>query len=163
MSRKSTPVMGMSILLVLILAIAGVAFTQWTGSAGVEGNVSTSGLAVVWDQATLTCSGGSDIGLPVIGDPSLVRITFTDALPQHTDTCFMTLTNVGSIDVVITDIIVDPMGAPVDEFSVTVTDGTPIPLAAGGSHVFSVTYLVGDNAQQFQDYEFTVAFDFEQD
>lgn len=162
MSRKPVPVMGMSILLVLILAIAGVAFTQWTGSVGVEGNVSTSGLAVGWDELTLTCSDGSVIGLDP-ADPSLVRIEFTDAIQGHTDTCYMTLVNDGSIDVSITEITPDPMGAPADEFTVNVTDGTPISLPAGDSHVFSVTYLVGDNAQQFHDYEFTVAFDFVQD
>jgi hypothetical protein len=158
MSRKSTPVMGMSIVLVLMLAVAGVAFTQWTGSAGVKGNVGTAGLNVVWEEDTLVCNNETEIWLI---DPVTVGIQFTDAIQRDQDTCYMTLQNAGSLDVSITDITVVP--EPDDEFSVTVTDGTPIALPAGISHVFSVTYEVGDNAQQFHDYEFTVTFEFEQD
>lgn len=161
MSRKSTPVIGMSIFLVLLLAVVGVAYTQWTGSLEVQGSVGTTGLNVAWDDpAMLFCNDGTQL---TILDETTVRLEFTDAILGHTDTCSLAFVNNGSLDVVVTDIIVDTFGVPANEFEVHYTNSVPpFDLLSGQSQAIDVTYTVGPDAQQFATYEFLVTTAFEQ-
>jgi hypothetical protein len=155
MSRKSTPVMGMSIVLVLMLAIAGVAFTQWTGSVWVNGAATTSGVKLEWkDTSYLGCDFTDVTFVP----PDKVILERNDAVQGDTDTCSFTYVNNGTIPVTITDI--NLTGVIPGELDVSYIDGIgsvldPCP-ALSCEKIIQVTYEVGPNAQPFTTYDFSV-------
>jgi hypothetical protein len=155
MSHKSTPVIGMSIILVLILAVAGVAFTNWNGSILVNGAATTSGVKVEWD--TTAYLGCADTIVTFVS-PTEIQLTRADAVQGDTDTCSFTYANNGTFPVTITAINV--AGAIPGELDVTYTDGVgsvmdPCP-ALSCQKTLQLTYTVGPNAQPFTTYNFSV-------
>ena len=155
MSRKSTPVMGMSILLVLILAIAGVAFTQWTGSVLVDGSATTLGVKVWWNENESMGCPATDVSFI---SPTEVQLTRADAVQGDTDTCSFVYENIGTIPVVVKEIKKD--GEIPGQLELDYVDGVgsvmnPCP-ALDCKKTIQFTYTIGDDALPFHTYNFSL-------
>ena len=151
MARKSTPVMGMSIVLILVLALAGLAFTQWTGSIFVTGSATTAGVDLGWDDSSYLGCTETDV---TFVSPTEVHLSRPDAVQGDTDTCMFTYMNNGTIPVKIANII--KTGDVPGEFSVGFTDGIDSVLNPGDSKIIEVNYLVEAGAQPNTTYDFSV-------
>lgn len=150
MSRKSTPVMGMSIVLILVLALAGLAFTQWTGSIFVTGSASTASVDLGWDGSVLGCTE-TDV---TFVSPTEVHLSRPDAVQGDTDICMFTYMNNGTIPVMIVEIIEN--GDVPGEFSLDYTDGVGTVLNPGENKIIEVNYLVEAGAQPDTTYDFSL-------
>jgi hypothetical protein len=105
-----------TVVTVMMLAAASVAYAHWTATLDVHGHVETGGLQIGWTGAI--CSEfhdwpwppeefGEFDGLDIastsveIPDPSLLQITVENGYPSYSVDCEIELTNFGSIPVVI--------------------------------------------------------------
>lgn len=142
--------MGMSIVLIIVLALAGLAFTQWTGSVFVTGAATTAGVSLEWDGTFMGCM---DTVVTFVS-PTEVHLERPDAVQGDTDTCVFTYVNSGTVAAEIVDIIV--IGEVPGEFSINVTDGIGSVLMPGDSKIIEVEYLVEPGALPFTPYDFSV-------
>ncbi|HZD57390.1 MAG TPA: hypothetical protein VE136_11735 [Anaerolineales bacterium] len=170
MSRKPVPVLFMSVMLVFVLASAGVAYGLWTQTLQILGAVTTDGLNVEW-----VITSGEPICSLDPTDPTTVHVTIEDAVPGTVQTCNFRIVNSGNIPVTITSETVseDPPGswllADGSAYIPTAppnTNGGPIyvsyvnnqgsVLNPGDQVATSLDIAVEDTAQQNTTYNFKV-------
>ena len=162
--RKSTLT---ALILVLVLAITGVAYAAWTANVTINGTVNTGTFKLEFgDNPSSNDSGTSnDPGYSAnVAQTEVTReadnlsltVTVNNAYPGYHATITYTLKNAGSVPLKVTS--VQKSGEVTDELIIDDTDaGLNEVIAAGaasGSH--SITFTCGPNINQSSQYQFTV-------
>lgn len=172
MSQKRNPVVGISIILVLLLAVVGVAYTAWSQTLVLDTNVGTTGLDLSWiviDDWMGACE------LDAM-DPTIVHVTLDNAQIGDELHCTFRIRNDSPFEVVIVDEFIDPpipqasgsnycAGAPAygsGELYVNFLNGVGTTIAPAGELSVAYDICVEDEAQQNTDYSFDFNVVFEQ-
>jgi hypothetical protein len=171
MSRKPVPVLFMSVMLVFVLASAGVAYGLWSQTLQIFGAVTTDQLDVQWE-----IQPGSDAAC-TIPDPSNTRVdvTLNNAVPSDEIHCYLKLVNKGDLPVTIVSDSVTPIPPPIWDFAdgsdycpgappntnhgplyIDYVNGVGLTLAPGDETATSITVCVEDYAAQNTTYNFEV-------
>ncbi|HEX6304550.1 MAG TPA: hypothetical protein VFZ76_10200 [Anaerolineales bacterium] len=172
MSQKSNTVVRISIILVLLLAVVGVAYTQWTQTLVLDTNVTTTGLDLSW--IIIDDDGGACT--PDMADPTVVHVTLDDAQISDSVHCTFRIRNDSPFEVVIVDEFIDPpipqasgsnycAGAPAyagGELYVNFLNGVGTTISPASELSVAYDICVEDEAQQNTNYSFDFNVVFEQ-
>ena len=168
MSRNPKHVVVISTILVLILAVVGVAFTAWEQLLVAHVAMNTTGLDVIWFDTDAT-----DVCI-VDTDETVVNVSLPDQVIGEWYRCHLNIANNGTLDVDIKSELVNQLGgtwaiatgsnyfpgAPAytgGEIYINFLNGTGTLIPAGGALAVELQIAVEDEAQQNTDY----SFDFE--
>ncbi|MEJ2348542.1 MAG: hypothetical protein P8Y03_02020 [Anaerolineales bacterium] len=188
MYRKPKHVVVISTILILVLTVIGVAYTNFTGANLILGSVSTADMKLDWD-----ISSGAVCEIDP-ADPSQINVTITGAVPGRYEECGLVLQNNGAVDVQITatdieaeedpatglplwtlangsDYLSDPLDPNFDptvppntndgEVFVEYIDGVGSPIDVGFSEAGLLKVSVEDYASPSTVYKFTVTVSYE--
>lgn len=180
MSQKRNTVVRISIILVLVLAVVGVAYTQWTQTLLLDTEVSTTGLNLFWiveDDGRVDPLDDPKCVLDAL-DSTIVHVTLDDAQIGDQLHCTFRIRNDSPFEVVITDEFIDPPGLPIaagsnycagapaytdGEIYVGFLNGVGTTIAPAGELAVIYDICVEDAAQQNFDYSFDFNVVFAQD
>ena len=147
----SKPVLFMSLVLMVLMTIGGVAYTQWVGQNILNVNVQTGGVDVKW-----TTHPGPDFCDVVITDGGRVAtLEFLDVDPGSYS-CQLQLSNDGNSNITFTSTVSG--GVPL-EVVCDKLDRDNGPIGAGQDVEVWFSYTVYDTAQQFTDYTCSATID----
>jgi hypothetical protein len=147
----SKPVLFMSLVLMVLMTIGGVAYTQWVGQNTVDVTVTTGGVDVKW-----TLHAGPDFcDLDILPGGREATLEFDDVDPG-TYTCQLQLSNDGNSNVTFTSIV---SGGVSGEVVCHVLDPEDGHIDAGQDVELEFSYTVYDAAQQFGTYNCSVTVD----
>jgi hypothetical protein len=146
----SKPVLFMSLVLMVLMTIGGVAYTQWVGQIILDVTVNTGGVDVQW-----TSHPGPGLCDVVISPPDRATLKFDDVDPGFYS-CLLQLTNYGNSNVTFTSIV---SGGVSGEVVCHVLDPEDGHIDAGQDVELEFSYTVYDAAQQFGTYNCSVTVD----
>lgn len=158
MSHKPTPILVMSLMVILVLAVSAVAYGQWTQSLFINADVTTASFGVEWIDA----SAIPGVPLPVCeidpADPTLASFTVDGGAPGDIAMCTYTLENAGDLNVVVID---PPLITPANftdgvELDVAISDGFGATILPGDTLAVTLSVEVLDDAVPDTAYTFTV-------
>lgn len=157
MSHKPAPILIMALMVILVLAVSGVAYGLWTQSLFINGEVSTAAFLVEWIDASAIQGDPLPECLIDPADPTMASFTVSGGAPGDIAECTYTLKNLGDLDVVINS----PLITPVDfdngvELNVEVTNGFGETKAPGETLALTVKTTVLEDAEPATTYHFTV-------
>jgi hypothetical protein len=171
MSRKPVPVLFMSVMLVFMLASAGVAYGLWSQTLQILGTVTTDQLGAKW----VIMSGSHAACELDPTDDTIVRVTINNAVPGEMGSCHLNLKNAGNITFkIVSDSLEEvPLGswtiadgsdyfpgAPLNtnhgQVYVHYVNGVGLVLAPGDETATRLDFSVEDYAAQNTTYEFKV-------
>lgn len=173
MSQKRNTVVRISIILVLLLAVVGVAYTQWTQTLVLDTDVTTTGLDLSWIIVD-DWMGACELD-PM--DSTVVHVTLDDAQIGDSVHCTFRIRNDSPFEVVITDEFIDPPGLPIapgsnycagapaytgGELYVNFLNGVGTTILPAGELMVAYDICVEDEAQQNTNYSFDFNVVFEQ-
>ena len=188
MYRKPTHVVVISTILILVLTVIGVAYTNFTNSNLILGSVSTADMKLDWNVTSGSVCAVSST------DPKQLEVTITGAVPGTFEMCGLELQNSGAVNVHIMSVDIEPEQDPVTgdplwtvadgsdylsdpanpnfdpsvppnsndgEVFVKYTDGVRTTIPAGTNHASSIKVNVENFASPGTVYKFTVTITYE--
>lgn len=164
MSNKPAPILIMSLMVILILAVSGVAYGLWSQSLYVNGDASTAAFLAEWIDASAIMGDPQPVCEIDLADPTLATFSVEGGAPGDIAQCTYTLQNNGDLDLIILD---PPLITPDNftngvELEVTVSDGFGEIIVPGGTLATTVGVEVLDDAAPDTTYTFSVEFVAEQ-
>lgn len=147
----SKPVLFMSLVLMVLMAIGGVAYTQWVGQNILNVNVQTGGVDVKWTEHT----GPGFCDVVITDGGRMATLEFLDVDPGSYN-CTLQLSNDGNSNVSFTSTV---SGGVTDKVVCDPLDPDIGDINAGQDFEVEFSYTVYPAAQQFATYNCSATID----